>query len=176
MLRYILTFSLAAFMLAGCSRKIAFTNAIKQKYQLTEAEIKKIQFYTSEDIILYNKESVNNTGTDKGSLVVSSKSQESRILIKKGTPCIVEKVVDSDKLAVSFETGEGKVLVFGATSANGQYKLLADSWTDGRGQLTYGNQTFYASQGSGYTYLVFKLKKLNKSQASQKVVGGRKIN
>ena len=146
---------IAVFFFTACSPLVPYTNAVKEKYQITDDEVKKIQFYTSEDIILFKKESSGNKETSKGELIVSSGVNEERLLIKKGTPCVVEKVIGTDKLALSFETGEGKYLIFGSSGAN---------------------QTYYASQGSGNTYIVFKLKSFSKYKSSTKTVSGKKVN
>lgn len=175
MINKILFFACMLVFIA-CSPLVPYTNAVKEKYHITDDEVKKIQFYTSEDIILYKKENSGNKETSKGELIVSSGVNEERLLIKKGTPCVVEKVIDRDKLALSFESGEGKYLIFGSSTANGEYKLLAESWNNGRGKLNYANQTYYASQGSGNTYIVFKLKSISKYKSRTKTLSGKKIN
>ena len=162
--------------MTACSPRVIYTSGVQKKYRLTESDLKKIQFYVSDDIVLYTREIDSKTETDKGELVVKSNSEEERILIKRGTPCVVEKIIGTDKLSVSFETGEGKFLIFGTAEANGPYKLLAESWSNGRGKLTYNNKTYYASSASGNAYLLFTLTKEQKHQSNQKVVEGRKIN
>jgi hypothetical protein len=170
-----LLFFSVSFTMIACSPKVIYTTNVQQKYKLTESDLKKIQFYTSDDIVLYTKETASKTETDKGELVVKSNSEEERILIKKGTPCIVEKIIGTDKLSISFEVGEGKFLVFGTAEANGPYKLLAENWANGRGKLTYDNKIYYASSYSGNAYLLFKLTKTQKNLSKQKVAEGRKV-
>jgi hypothetical protein len=161
-------------LLASCAKKIPFTNAIRDKYNLTADEIKSIQFYISDDIVLYKKESEGGRNTEEGKLVVKENTSEDRIIIKKGTPCVVTDVVGTNKLVVSFETND-KTLDF-ESIGNSEFRLKAETWTNGRGKITYGDAIYYASQGSGSTYLEFQLKKLKKYKSKDTVVKGRKID
>lgn len=162
-------------LLFSCSPKVAYHNGIKDRYSLTDGEIGKIQFYVSDDIILYKSESESGHKTDKGELVVSNKTDENRIIIKKGTPGVVIKIEDAHTLLVSFETDD-KTLKFASQTDNGSYTLQVEEWINGRGKITYGKDTYYAASGSGNVYLIFKIRKLDKKKSTDKVVGGRKVN
>lgn len=168
-------FILSLVCLIQCSPKVAYHNGVKEKYKLEESEIKKIQFYTSDDIILYKTESESDRKTNKGELVVSNKTAEDRIIIKKGTRGVVLKIENANRLQVSFETDD-KTLNFESVSEVGQYKLKVDEVVDGKGKVKYGANTYYVSQGNGTVYLKFKIKKLNKSKSKDQVVGGRKVD
>ena len=173
-MKHLFSILLLLFVVA-CSPKVAYHNGIKDKYKLQEAEIKKIQFYTSGDIVLYKSESESDRKTDKGELVVSNKTEEDRLIIKKGTPGVVIKIESQNKMLISFETDD-KTLVFESVNNTGEYKLKVDEWVDGKGKLTYGNQVYYATQHEGNVYLTFKIKKLNKKKSTDKVIDGRKID
>jgi len=162
-------------LLSACSRKVPYTSYLANKYQLTEVDLKKVQFYTSEDIILSTKESSSKTETENGNIVVSSNTAEDQIIIKKGTPGILEKQVGSDKVYISFEVGEGKFLVFGSTGQREPFRLQAENWDNGKGKLTYGGKVYFASGYSGTAHLLVYIKKFQKKKSNQKVVEGRKI-
>jgi hypothetical protein len=161
--------------LFSCSPKQPYTSYLAAKYKLTEADLKKIQFYTSEDIILSTKMSASKTETEKGDLVISSNTSEDQIIIKKGTPGILEKMSGTEKVYISFEVGEGKFLVFGSNGQREPFRLMADSWENGNGKLTYAGKTYYATGLSGKSYLLIRIKKSQKRKSSQTVVEGRKI-
>ncbi|HLP11484.1 MAG TPA: hypothetical protein VK177_06070 [Flavobacteriales bacterium] len=162
-------------LLSSCSPKVAYTSYLASKYQLTEDELKKVQFYTSEDIVLYTRESSSKTGTENGTIVVSSSEAENQILIKKGTPGVMLKQVGTDKVYISFEVGDNKFLVFGSTGQREPFKLQAESWDGGRGKLSYDGKTYYASTLSGTAHLLVSIKKFQKRKSDQKVVEGRKV-
>lgn len=160
----------------SCAPKVPFTMAIQEKYKLTDTDIKKIQFYTSDDIVLYKAESASKTETTGGEVVVTNKSQEERLLIKKGTPCVVVKIEGKDKLYLGFDAGDGKMLLFSGRTGNDPFKLKAEEWVNNRGKLTYDGKTYYASASSASTYIEFRLKKLEQYKQKQTVVKGRKLN
>jgi hypothetical protein len=168
--------AICTLLLSACSPKVQYTSYLATKYQLTEADLKKVQFYTSEDIILSTKESSSKTETENGNIVVSSNTAEDQIIIKKGTPGILEKQVGTDKVYISFEVGEGKYLVFGSTGQREPFRLQAENWNEGKGKLTYGGKTYYASGYSGTAHLLVYIKKFQKKKSNQKVVEGRKVN
>ena len=67
----VLGFFVITMMLASCSPKIPFTQAIRDQYKLDAAELKHIQFYLSDPIVLRrgdNKE--NQKSTEEGTLIV----------------------------------------------------------------------------------------------------------
>lgn len=168
--------SVCTLMLSACSPKVPYTTYLANKYELTESDLKKVQFYTSEDIILSTKESSSKTETENGNIVVSSNTAEDQIIIKKGTPGILEKQVGTDKVYISFEVGEGKFLVFGSVGQREPFRLQAENWEGGKGKLTYGGKTYYASGYSGTTHLLVYIKKFQKKKSKQTVVEGRKVN
>lgn len=173
-MKTLLTFSLLFFFVC-CSPKVAYYNGIKEKYKLEESEIKKIQFYTSNDIILYKSVSESDRKTDKGELIVSNKTAENRLIIKKGTRGVLMKIENPNRMLISFETDD-KTLAFESVSEAGQYKLKTDTIVDGKAKVNYGDQSYFVSQGNGSVYLVFKIKKLNKRKSNDKIVGGRKVD
>ena len=166
-------------VLQSCASKVPYTADLQKQFKFTEADLKKVQFYTSDDIILYRKSSSEGTtlGAEEGELVIKSDNTEEEIIIPKGTPGIIEKMVDNNKLAIRFEAGEGKFLIFGGEgNYNGQYKILAEEWANKRGKLTYSGETYYATQSSGAAMLLVVLKKYKKYQREQRKVGGMKVN
>ncbi|MGD1843985.1 MAG: hypothetical protein ACFB10_01160 [Salibacteraceae bacterium] len=163
-------------LVTSCAPKIPFTQEVRQKYKLSEADLKSIQFYASHDIVLFRGEKTGTKKTDEGTLKVSSNSSVEKVIIKAGTPGVVEKVVDGSRLAISFETGEGKLLIFGdPTATRGVYKLMAAKWVNGKGQLLYGGQNYYTPLTNQHTYLEFRLKREFRKQNSSRVAKGRKL-
>jgi hypothetical protein len=169
--------SLALLLWTSCASKIPFTQAIREKYQLTDDELRQLQFYASHDIILTHSEKAEKSKeTEDGKLKIISGQEYEQVLIKKGTPGVVEKVVDSKRLAVSFETDGEKFIVFGDPYDNkGNYTLLAPNWENNRAVLKYGNEDYYAGQGASNIYIMFKMNRLNKIKKQTRVAKGRKL-
>ena len=109
------------------STKVPFTSNLKERYGITESTMKKIQFYTSKEIILMQSGAESSMSTYDGKILVNNSTRENKIIIPKNTPCTIERVMDSTKVIVSFEYGDGKILLFGVNSI-GTYSLLAKKW------------------------------------------------
>lgn len=161
----------------SCHRKVPFTNQVRAEHSLTESDIRRIQFYLSDDIVLQRAEkNKDEKGTEGGKLVVSSAASMEQVAIPEGTPGVVVKVFDNKKIAVSFEDTDDKYLVFGDPDGSGRYTLLAADWKNSRGKVNYAGKTYYAMPGSEKAYLIFELQKVRKFKKDQRTVGGRKVN
>ncbi|NNF02010.1 MAG: hypothetical protein HKN22_04950 [Bacteroidia bacterium] len=166
------------FVVSACSPKIPFTQDVRQTYKLNEEELKSIQFYVSEDIILRkgDKESPAKL-MDEGTLKIKKSKTMKEIVIKAGTPCVVDQVVSGEKVTVKFEDGVNKYLVFANISnSRGFYSLQAQTWTQsGIGRINYGDQYYWVNKNGKNAILLFKMKKLEEHRKDQKVVSGKKV-
>ena len=164
--------------LAGCGpSRVPFTQNLREKYQLKPEELKRIQFYTSNDLILRRGENKNSKETEGGELTLMKDGLVEEIIIKAGTPCLIQEVVDGNKVTVSFEDGNSRYLVFGSiNNRDGYYTLMALEWISGKGKVNYGEQTYMTNSGSKDVFLTLKVKSLEKYKKDQKVVKGKKID
>lgn len=162
-------------LFASCSPKIPLTNELRKKYGIKDQHLSSLQFYNSAPIQLYR---VSSDGANKivdGELVITSDREEDRVLIPEGTPGLYEKSVGTNKIAVSFEVGDGRFLIFGPQGKAGRYLLQAEEWIKQNGKLTYAGQTYYASPASANAYLLLKQKKLTRYKKSERIAKGRKL-
>lgn len=166
-------------LLAGCGMKVPYTDQIKEEYNLSEENIRKVQFYTSATIILQRKNAVENQETTEGgALVTNENSVENRIIIPVNTRCVYEKFEANGDIHVRFEVGQNKALRFAIRKgqSNGRYYLMANSWDAQKGgEINYGNLTYYATTDSGSAYLLVMTKKLKKVKRKDRVVRGMKV-
>ncbi|WP_133122083.1 hypothetical protein [Brumimicrobium salinarum] len=140
--------------------------------------MKKVQFYTSETIILERSDEQQQMATtgSSGELVKSERSTSERIVIPANRPCVFEKLEDDGTVQIRFELGGGRVLRFAERRniSNGRYYLVAQ-WNNGKGELDYGGSVYYAVRGSSAAYLMVKLKNWKKNQRKDRVVKGMKV-
>lgn len=169
---------IAVLVLASCGTRVPYTEKIRTEYDLTEDKLKKVQFYTSETIILERSDSqerITTTGKS-GELVGSEQSISERIVIPANRPCILEKVGPNGEVEIRFETGKGRVLRFAERkNVNNGRLYLEAQWESGKGELDYGNAVYYAVRGSASAYLMVKLKQFKKNKRSDRVVKGMKV-
>ena len=175
----VLSIFFGLFLLVSCGMKVPFTNEIRDEFGLeTDKELRMVQFFTSETIILEkNKSTDNQSATEDGALVSSSRNTEERLIIPINTKCVFDGYGPNKELMIRFEMGTGKALLF-ATRANqpsGKCYLVADFSTSKGGKLTYGNETYYTTSTGSSAYLLVVLKKLQKTRKKDRIVKGMKV-
>lgn len=159
--------------LTSCNKRLAFTTDVKQKWNLTPTKLKKVQFYTSKEIILTKAGSESDLSINDGKIVINQNNNSEKVIIKKGTPCVLVDTVSGNRYLFAFEQGE-RALVFGnETGTGGYYSLMAQNWKNNKGQLNYGGLNYYTTDGD--TYLNIKAKVLKKLDSRKRTVKGRKL-
>ena len=74
---------------------------MRDKYKLTDDDLKRIQFYLSDAVVLKRGEELGREkGNDNGALIIKSGKNIEQIVFKRNTSCIVSQVVDEKKLSV----------------------------------------------------------------------------
>lgn len=168
-------------LLASCGTRIAYTKAVEEEFGLqSEANIKKVQFMVSTNIVLVRSSSSGNQGTDDaGTLVSNSSKEEERVVIPVGTKGVFEKYGDNGEIVVRFEIGPGKFVTFAvrAGQEKGKYFFVADWKAEPSkgGKIEYGNQTYFAEKSSASAYLMVLKKKLHKTKRKDRIVKGMKV-
>jgi len=166
-------------IIASCGKKVAYTNQLRDEFGLESVQtIKKVQFFTSQTIILTRSKESGNTGTaSDGALVTNKSREEDRITIPPQTKGVFEKFETTGDVVVRFEVGPGNTLAFALRQQNaaGKYYLVAKWDTNKGGEITYGNQPYIIASSAGNTYLMVKIKNLQKTKRKDRVVKGMKV-
>lgn len=168
----------ATGFLSSCATYIPFTNEDRVKYSLDEAKLKKLQYYISTDVTLQRGEKSNESQElDKdGKLIIASSASVDNVLITGKTPGVCVKVIDDNKIAISFDSDDNKYLVFGDPNNRGRYNLMGAEWVNGQGKINYGDKVYYVMPGGAGAYLKFELKKVKKFKQSSTKAKGRTVN
>ena len=164
-------------ILSSCQSTTPFTNTVRTQYNLDEAKLKKMQFYISTDITLQRGERGENSQEldDEGKLVVSSSASLDNVLIDAKTPGVCVKVLQGNKVAISFFESDDQYLVFGDPNNRGRYNLMGAEWKSGKGKINFGGKVFYIMPGGASAYLKFELKKVKDYKTTTKKAKGRTI-
>ena len=165
-------------LFSSCSStRIPFTSELKKELNLSEEDIKGIQFYVSDNLILFKQNiSETNQTNETGKILLNSKNIINQIIIKRRTKGIVTNIVGNDIALVSFEIGNNKDIVFGTKSGQGEYRLMSKEWDKTQAKINYGGQSYWTGNGANSVYLEIKVKSINKLIRKTRVVSGRKIN
>ncbi len=170
---------LAALGLHSCSPSLTpFTQKLYDQNNWSEEELKRIQFYLSEDIVLRKQVSSGDSKIESGDIKIVSGSKVEEIIIKRGTPGVLAFMPKKKRFAISFEEGdEGRYLMFGPNPKRGnRYLLLASDWKRRKGEVSYGDQKYYTTSDSAYAALLVNLKKVRNVQVKSRKAKGRTVD
>src|SRR3954467_11935433 len=140
-MRNLLLFLALTAGLSSCKNLVPYTDSMKKKYNWSDDQIKRIQFYVSHDIILHRELSQGSTEIVQGKIKTINGKQVEEILIRQGTPGVLTEIPKQDKMLVSFEMSDDHYLSFGVNpNAGEKYVLLAADWLNGMGKVHYSDK------------------------------------
>ena len=153
-----------------------FTSNLQKENGWSEDELKHIQFYLSNDIVLRRNLSKGESVIEGGKIRIEEGRRIEEIVIREGTPGILMFMPKDDRLAISFENGKDKFLMFGPHPKwNGRYMLLGSSWDKQAGEVTYQGKTYHTSSKSAYAGLLVDLDKVSRVTLDRHTAEGRKV-
>lgn len=163
---------------SACGPKLLpFTQSMYDRYTWNESDLEKIQFYISREIVLRNASASGQSTIEDGNIKDELNKSIDQVVIPAKTPGVLVYLPKANRFGISFESTGGEYLMFGPNpKSGGKYVLLAKSWKNRQGKVTYGQQTFTADLGASFAHLMVNIKKVNKVGIKQKVAGGRKVN
>jgi hypothetical protein len=150
---------------------------VQRSGNFSEAQLKQIQFYLSDDIILQRYLSGSETTITGGEVKIVGGRQIEEIVIPAGTPGVVTGVAGTI-LMVSFDA-EGNNLRFGPNQgAGGRYTVMAYDWEGVYGYVMYGNTQYKLSSyhTSNYAHLLLDMERYEEVTKSRTEVSGRTLS
>ncbi len=175
-MRFTVFFLSILLTVASCKNLVPFTDSLRKQNNWSNNDVKRIQFYTSRDVILQRQITTDETAIEGGKIKIRDGKKVEEIIIKRGTPGIVTAIPDSAKLLVSFEKDDNHYLSFGVNPEQStRFVLLASEWKNGVGKVTYDGKNYFTAPNSAYTSLMIDLRKIQNVELNQRVAKGRKI-
>lgn len=99
-----LQLTLAATLASGCATT-AFTQNYKREHALNDADLKRVRFYTSSDLVLQRSSAVRDASAARGGVFRATASNlVHEIVIPKGTPLVLLQVVRAPASASEAQT------------------------------------------------------------------------
>jgi hypothetical protein len=170
---------LVAGALSSCSPRLTtFTQDLYEDYDWSEADLKKIQFYLSDNLTIYrNIDEEGGARVSGGEIRIRDGQKVEEIYFRAGTPGVYLFRPKEEHFAISFEEDDTRYLVFGPNpKSDGRYMLLASEWNRrGRGKVTYAGQRYW-TESDVIPRLMVDLRKTGAYQRSSRTVKGRKVN
>jgi len=157
---------------------VAFTKALRQRITSNNIDIKKVQFFIDQKLILRRTLGSEKAEVQSGVILFEKGAYVNEIIIPAYTPGVCESI-NGERLRISFEK-QGNYIEFAALN-DVYFKLTGSNWdvNNGTADITYDNNTYKvqcASCGSaGEAKLVVIKKEIDNMQQMQRVVEGRKV-
>lgn len=162
-------------ILKGNKGSVSLSNSLIKKYNLSSSQLKELHFFISSEVKLQKVLKNNNSDIKTNSSLSISATDVivDEIIIPKNSSSVCVKIIDDNKIAVSFDSDDNKYLVFGDPNNKGRYYLMAADWNDGIGKINYGDKIYYVMQGGARAYLnvKFKKEKISYTKKTTKVKG-----
>ncbi|MBC35861.1 MAG: hypothetical protein CL663_07475 [Bacteroidetes bacterium] len=147
MKKYAILFStVILFVLSGCSNKIYFNETLKTRMDNYNLSINKVQFYTSEKIVLRREIPQASAAVTNGQIHFERGKYIEEVSIKKNTPGTCE-FVDHGVLHMSFENDNNKTFKFRIDPSGKFYYLLTFTGMHGEEYLRYDTIQYQVKKG-----------------------------
>ncbi len=124
-----------ALLIFATSCKVTFTGDLRSKIEAQGLDLKKIQYYNSQSIVLRRVLSTSDTKVAGGEVRLQNGLMVEEIQIKKNTPGVCDSLFKNG-MFVRFENEKGRFLLF-TQGGYGEYEMKADRWD----AQTLGTQT-----------------------------------
>lgn len=168
--------ALLVVVLGSCSSLRPFTNNLKTTYNWQADELKKIQYYLSDDILLQRKLKNDNTEIVSGKVKTVNGEKIEEVVFKKGTPGVLVFSPVDNRMGIAFEDGDGRYLMFVPNpDRQGKYVLAAADWKNNVGKVNYDGRVFYCTPESGRAFLEIDMKNIAKIEKDTRKASGRKV-
>lgn len=162
-------------LLSACSYELTpYTQSLAKESQLNAEQLKSVQFYVSDDIVLYRY--LDNTTTEiaAGTIKIIDGRNAEEIIIASGTPGVVVGV-EKDQLLVSFDADNSYLRFAPNPGYGGRYTLMAKDWNGRTGVVDYNDHIYYTSGSGSVAHLAINLEQIDQTSTTTKQVSGRTI-
>jgi hypothetical protein len=170
--------AILAFMSACSPRYTPFTQRLYDEHRWSETELKRIQFYLSNDLVLRRELGGTNVQIVSGEIKVRDGRKVEEIFIRQGTPGVFLFSPKENRFAISFESGatNNRYLMFGPSARlNDRFTILGAEWDRQGGTVTYDGQQYQVDSAGALAGLLVNLKRARQVEVNSRVVGGRKV-
>lgn len=177
MTRLLFPLAVLIVLFSGCGPRLSpLTQRLVDDQNWTQDELKRIQFYLSEDLVLVRELRNGNSEIRNGQVKIIDGREVEQIVFKRNTPGVFVFQPKTQRMAVSFEKTDDNFLVFGPNpKAGNRYVIMAADWDRRSGTVTYAGKTWRVNAADAYASLMIPLKRLRNNDVTGKVVGGRKL-
>ncbi|MDR3712949.1 MAG: hypothetical protein P4L51_09060 [Puia sp.] len=177
--------SVALFLFSCSSSKkmsarfVPFTASLKSRLERDSIDLKQVQFYVDQKIILSRYLGSQKAEVTSGVVKFENGQYMNEVIVPAFTPGLCEDIVNG-RLMISFEKGNNNIAFgLGSGYTAGNYVIYGTDWKNGTTAVTFDSNKFRARCGScsdvASAMLVVKKSEIDKMQKKTRTVKGRKI-
>ena len=176
-MRLLLFAFLGLMTLSSCSKQLTpLSQKMVTEMDWNDDDLKRIQFYLSDNIVLRREARSGDATIREGKIRIINGRKVEEIIFEKGTPGVFVFSPNDKNVAISFERGDDRYLMFGPNPKyKNRYVLLARDWKKNNGKVTYDGQVYDTSSESAFTALMVDLEKARKSTVKSRRAKGRTV-
>lgn len=159
---------------------VPFTRDLKQRLERDNIDLKQVQFYIDQKLILSRNLGDQKVEVSSGVVKLENGKFINEVIVPAFTPGICEST-DNDKLMVSFEKGNNDI-AFGPGSGYtfNKYVLYGTEWRNGTAAVTFDSNKFRARCAScpdvASVTLVVRKNEIDKIERKTRTLKGRTVN
>ncbi|MFK7931898.1 MAG: hypothetical protein AB8G22_00220 [Saprospiraceae bacterium] len=153
-----------------------FTERLYEENRWSADELKRIQFYLSEDLVLRRQVNEGSSEIIRGEIKMVNGKRVEEIIIRRNTPGVFLYSPKNDRFAVTFESNDDDYLMFGPNpKASGRFVVLASDWNKRQGTISYAGRKWKVDYRDAMASLLVDLKKTRKISVKSRTAQGRKV-
>jgi hypothetical protein len=158
---------------------IPFTRELYNRLRYNNQDIRKLQFFVDQTIILSRGLSQDKLYIDQGKVVNQFGVNENKIELPALTPGVIE-AIEPDGLRVSFESPNNNLKFINNKYSPEFFVFSGTNWESGTAEVTYKGTTYKASCGTCSSVadakLVVRRKDVMAGETKTNIIIGRTIN
>ncbi|MEM6395813.1 MAG: hypothetical protein AAF741_05665 [Bacteroidota bacterium] len=164
--------------LTACGPRLSpYTQRLYEDQGWNENDLRRIQFYLSEDLVLSREARGGSSTITRGQIKIVDGREVEQVVIKRNTPGVFLFSPRENRMAVSFESSDDLFLIFGPNPRTGnRYTLRGSEWNRSGGKVTYAGQEWFVGGGDALAFLRVAIKRQRNRDVNSRVAGGRKID
>jgi hypothetical protein len=158
---------------------VPFTKDLYNRLKANNIDIRKVQFFTDQEILLSRNMDMNRTEVVSGVIKFSNGKNIDEIRIPIHTPGVCDSI-DYDGLRINFERGSNDFKFINNKYSPDYFIFSGNNWQDGSCDVLYNRLVYRASCGTCSSAadikLVIKQSDLDNTQKKTKVITGRNVD
>lgn len=165
-------------LLSSCATELRpFTNNLLKEGNWSDSELKKIQFYLSNDLVISRVLTGGMSEITSGTIKMVKGQKVEEVRIPRGTPGVFLFRANDDHFAIGFDgSSDKRYLMFGPNpKQKGTYVLLASEWENRRGRVRFDDKYYFTNPDGAWANLMVDVRKIRTVEIKSNTVRGRKV-